>query len=198
MTNKLKFTIADYYTLTGLLFAWYGIILLIEGSTNIAIVMVMIAFVFDLLDGFTARKISTESKFGRELDSYVDIIIYLVFSVLLFHLYLSPNLLVSIVVGFMILGFGGLRLIRFNSEGIKQQNGKDYYRGLTVVHILFLTLICYFLSQFTNYLIGYLPALLLIVVSPFMLSNYRSYKTTNYWLFAFVIISIIVTSLLLN
>lgn len=190
--NTLK--LADYSTLSGLFFSWLSILLLIKGQPNWAIVIIMVAFAFDLLDGYLARKLEQDSKFGRQLDSFGDIFIYLVFSSIFFHLYLSPNLVTSVFTGFLVLTFGGLRLIRFNLEGMKKDKGRGYYRGLTVVHIMFLTIICYFLSQLTLLWTSYFSALTLAIASPAMISNYKSYKIENYWLFASIISSVIAIS----
>lgn len=194
--KKLK--LADYLTLTGLFFSWASILLLLNRQPNWSIVVIMMAFSFDLLDGFTARKFSQVSRFGRELDSYGDIFIYLVFSSLLFYFYLSPHQLIGLLIGFLILVFGGLRLIRFNHEGIRKDKELKYYRGMTVVHIMFLALICYFFKQLTNLWSDYFSVLILLAASLAMISNYKSYKVENYWLFGLVILSIIATSLILE
>lgn len=189
---------ADYLTLTGLFFSWLSILLLIKGQPNWAIVIIMVAFIFDLLDGFLARKSKQDSRFGRELDSYGDIFIYLVFSSLLFSLYLSPNLFASLIIGFLLLMFGGLRLIRFNIEGMKIDKERKYYQGITVVHIMFFAIICYFLNQLTQFWTSYFSAITLLIAAPTMISGYKSYKINNYWIFALVIFSIIAISIVIE
>ena len=189
---------ANCLSLTGLFFSWVSILLILDKKPNWAIVFVMIAFVFDLLDGYAARKLEQSSKFGRELDSYEDIFIYLVFSSLLFYFYLSPHQAIGLLTGFLILVFGGLRLIRYNLEGMKEEKGLKYYRGITVVHIMFFTVICYFLKKVTVLWSDYFSVLILLIASPAMLSNYKSYKIENYWLFVIVIFCVIVTSMILQ
>lgn len=193
-----KIKLADWLTLTGLFFSWISILLLLSEKPNWAIIVIMIAFLFDLLDGYVARKSDQVTKFGRELDSYGDIFIYLTFSSLLFYFYLAPNRITGLFVGFFILMFGGLRLIRFNIEGIKKEKQLKYYRGVTVVHVMFLTLICYFLKQLVSLWADYFSALVLLIASPTMISNYKSYKIESYWLFGLVIFCVVVTSLILE
>lgn len=194
--KKLK--IADYLTSIGLFFSWGGILSILNSEPNWGIVLIMIAVIFDLLDGCMARKLKQASIFGRQLDSYADIFIYLVSSSLLFYLYLSPSQIIGLIVGFLILMFGGLRLIRFNLEGIKVDKKKKYYRGITVVHIFFLTIICYFLSQMVVFWRSYFSVFVLLIASPTAISNYKSYKIENYWLLGLVIFSVIFTSLILE
>ena len=198
MSVLQKLTVADFATFTGLFFAWLSIVLLMKGQPNWAIVVIMIAFSFDLLDGVLARKSQQDSSFGRLLDSYGDVFIYLVFSSMLFVFYLTPSMVVGLFIGFLILVFGGLRLARFNLEGMKREKDRAYYRGMTVVHILFLTIICYFLSRLTRVWTANLSTLTLLIASPAMISNYKSYKIEKYWLFALVVFSVIVTSFIVE
>ena len=198
MNYLKKLRLVDRLTLTGLFLSWVSILLLLNGKPNWAIIVTMIAFLFDLLDGYVARKSDQVTKFGRELDSYGDIFIYLTFSSLLFYFYLAPNRFTGLVIGFFILMFGGLRLVRFNIEGIKKEKQFKYYRGVTVVHIMFLTLICYFLKQLVNLWMDYFSVLALLIASPTMISNYKSYKIENYWLFGLVTFCVIAISLILE
>lgn len=185
-----KLQIPDYISLVGLLFAWLSIRLILSGEPNQAIMVMLVAFIFDLLDGYWARKLDRTSALGRQVDSYVDIFTYLVFSALFFNSFLSPYEFVSILVGFLILTFGGLRLIRFNSEGILSEDGRKFYRGVIVVYINLVIVCNYFLQEFVPYWNQWFSALTVATVCPFMLSNYKTHKVEKYWMIALIIISI--------
>lgn len=191
---NIKLKIADYVSLLALFFAFISIILILKKESYWSLILIMFAFAFDILDGYLARKIAREDRFGRELDSYVDIFTYLIFSTLFFYEFISPHIFVSILIGFCILTFGGLRLIRFNLEGIREEHDRKYYRGLTVVHILFLTILTFFLqkSLFWN---SWYTTVLLFLASPLMISDYKSYKIENFWFFALIIFGVIGASL---
>lgn len=168
----------DYISITGLFFAWLSILALLFHAPFIAIPLSMIGFACDVLDGFVARKCKINSPFGRELDSFVDVCCYVVFSAMLFTIFISPSILMSVIVGFSLVFFGGMRLIRFNQEGILRDKEKSYYRGLTVVHIYLLTILGFFILQKIPHIAWPFSAFLFLI-SFFQLSNFKSYKITN-------------------
>lgn len=174
-----KLTRADYISFCGLFLAWISIILIGLNIPKIAIVMSLAAFTLDIFDGLIARKFKQDSLLGRQIDSYVDIFTYLIFSALLVFKFLSPNLIIGIIVGFFILLFGGLRLIRFNNEGILIDKGATYYRGVTVVHIYLLVLVLYFINKYSNMQLSWVSTVMLLLICPSMLSNFKSYKIKN-------------------
>ncbi|WP_101294214.1 CDP-alcohol phosphatidyltransferase family protein [Halegenticoccus soli] len=178
-TNVIRrLTAADYLSLVSLFFAWVSAILFLSGEPNWAIVVMFGAFLFDKLDGYYARKRGIESRFGRQVDSFIDIFAYLVTAALLFHFALAPHILVSVVVGFAVLSLGGLRLIRHNSEGFGDDDGTSYYHGTTVVHTNAVVLANYLLSAFVGFWNGWFAAATVLAVCPLMVSDYKAYKTT--------------------
>src|ERR1700704_3244977 len=81
-----------------------------------AIILILAACVFDLLDGRLARLGGKESPFGREFDSLADIVSFgvapalLVFKIVLYEI---PHQIGWLIAGFYLL-CGALRLARFN------------------------------------------------------------------------------------
>lgn len=193
-----KLNLPDYLSLTALFWAWLSVLLILAQKSNYAILVMLLAFICDLLDGYVARRLGLESKLGREIDSYVDIFTYLVFSALFYYFFLSPNQVAGIVVGFLILVFGGLRLIRFNQEGIRCEHGRKFYRGITVVHINAVVLLFYFLQELTPWWEAWFSASILTLVAPLMLSNHKSYKVDKPWLFAIIIALVALLALYLE
>lgn len=188
----------DYLSIIGLLFSWVSLVFIIGNEPNLGIMVMLGAFLFDLLDGFYARKFHLDTVQGRQLDSFVDIFIYLLFSSLFFYKYLTPNKLLGVLVGFIIIAFGILRLVRFNNEGILTTNGKSYYRGITVVHISLAVLISYFLSRLTRFWNPWISTLLLLIISPLMLSNIKSFKIKSWLFFGLIILIFLLASFFLH
>lgn len=168
---------ADLLSLVALFIAWSSALLFIGGQTNWGIVVMFGAFVFDKLDGYWARRRGVSSKFGRQIDSFIDIFAYLVTGGLLFHYELAPNRLVSAIVGFAILAFGGLRLVRHNAEGFDSAGDVSYYHGTTVVHTNVVVLVNYLLVTLVGSWNGWLATATILAASPLMISEYRAPKT---------------------
>ena len=172
-----RLTGADYLSLVALFFAWSSAVLLLHGEVNWGIVVMFGAFLFDKLDGYYARKRGISSPFGRQVDSFIDVFAYLVTAALLYHVALSPTPWMTVLVGFAILTFGGLRLVRHANEGFGENDGTDYYVGFTVVHVNFVVLAMYYLGLVVPGFGGWLAAVPIVAVCPLMISGYRSYKT---------------------
>jgi CDP-diacylglycerol--serine O-phosphatidyltransferase len=178
-----RLNVADWLSLGALFWAWVGALLLVNGEPNWAIVAVMAGFVFDKLDGYYARRFDLDSSFGRQIDSFIDIFVYLVPAALLYHVSMTPagglGDLASVVVGFTILMFGGLRLVRHNDEGFVEDDEETaYYIGTTVVHTHLVVLANYFLLALNVPLWnGWLAGLSIVLVCPLMTSRYKAAKT---------------------
>lgn len=171
--KKLKFP--DYLSLTGLSLAWVSLILLFYNKANWAIGVSFVAVLFDYFDGYFARRLNLESDFGRQVDSLIDVVTYLLFSSFIVLKYLTPNLVIGTVVGALILVFGVLRLARFNSEGFITDKGRVYYRGLPVTHVYFTVIVLYILKSFLMWN-DWFNVFILLAVSSLMISNYKVRK----------------------
>ena len=82
-----------------------------------AILFILAACVFDLLDGRLARLGGRESPFGREFDSLADVVSFGVAPALLVHQLLSRFVVPgnwAVVLAFVYLCCGAMRLARFN------------------------------------------------------------------------------------
>ncbi|WP_129112763.1 CDP-alcohol phosphatidyltransferase family protein [Halegenticoccus tardaugens] len=174
-----RLTPADYLSLAALFVAWVSALLFLSGEPNWAVIVMFGAFAFDKLDGYYARKLGVESRFGRGIDSFIDVFAYLVTGALLFHYALSPHIVASAVVGFAVLAFGGLRLVRHNSEGFGDDGGTSYYHGTTVVHTNVVVVANYLLSAFVGVWNGWVAAATILLVCPLMVSDYKAYKTAG-------------------
>lgn len=94
------------------------------GQIHTAIWFILGACVFDLLDGRLARLGGNESSFGREFDSLADIVSFGVAPALLtFHIVLRDFDRYGMLIAFVYLACGALRLARFNC--LAAQRGED-------------------------------------------------------------------------
>lgn len=168
--------LADYCSLASLLFAWAATLLIVSSEPNWGVIAMFGAFLFDKLDGFLARR-GYDSDYGLEIDSFVDVFTYLITAALLYHTALAPNVGTSLLVGFAIVSFGGLRLVRHVDEGFGADDTGSFYRGITVVHVNVVVVFAYLLAQFGLPWIGWLAVPVVVALSPLMISDYRCYKT---------------------
>lgn len=172
-------TTADLLSMAALFVSWISILFFLSNEPNWAILMMFGAFLFDKLDGYWARRTETTSPFGRQIDSFIDIFAYLITGALLFHYELAPNDVVSAVVGFAILAFGGLRLMRHSLEGFESHDSVSYYHGTTVVHTSAVILVNYVALTLVGFWNGWIATVLVLVSTPFMISEYRAPKTVG-------------------
>ncbi|MFB6294002.1 MAG: CDP-alcohol phosphatidyltransferase family protein [Halonotius sp.] len=195
LLNRL--TGADYLSLVALFFAWSSALLLLQGDIHQGILAMAGAFCFDKLDGYYARSRGVSSSFGRQVDTFIDIFAYLVTGALLYHVALSPSAWLTLVVGFAILAFGGLRLVRHAEEGFGETDETSYYVGWTVVHVNFVVLAMFYLDLFVVDVSGWLAAVPIILSCPLMISGYKSYKTTaGHILAGLVVVGALISSVL--
>ncbi|MFC7076009.1 CDP-alcohol phosphatidyltransferase family protein [Haloarcula halophila] len=172
-----QLTGADYISLAALLVGWGSALLFVRDEPNLALLAMFGAFALDKADGWYARRTGTSSPFGRQVDSFIDIFAYLVPAVLLYHTVLAPNDVASLLVGFLVFAFGGLRLVRHNSEGFGSDGDASYYHGTTVVHTNLVVVTNYFLWALVPGWNGWLAGLVVTAVCPLMVSDYKAYKT---------------------
>ena len=139
---------AGLATLLSLLCSTFAVSNLISGNPKLAIFFAALAFQLDVLDGLIARKLNKESEFGRQLDSLSDLVNYSLIAALTTMIYLIPGAL-GVIVGFLILGFGAIRLAFFNLAGFIKEEGALYYRGLITCTLSFATLLLFFADRFS-------------------------------------------------
>ena len=113
-----------------------------------AIVRFAAAFL-DAMDGKVARFTKSSSKFGVEYDSLADVISFgFAPSFLIFSVYLKDMKMVGILISFLPLLFGSIRLARFNTQ--LKGFSKDYFKGLPIP-IAALTLTSFIIFSFHFY-----------------------------------------------
>jgi CDP-diacylglycerol--serine O-phosphatidyltransferase len=103
---------------TGSLFAgFYSIVATMNGDFRTAAIWVLVASIFDGLDGKVARLTGTSSKFGVEYDSLADLVAFGVTPGLLMYRWaLQPFGRIGWLAAFLFVVCGALRLARFNVQ----------------------------------------------------------------------------------
>jgi CDP-diacylglycerol--serine O-phosphatidyltransferase len=104
-------------TLCGMFFGFYSILSAIKGNYIHAAWAIMIANVFDGLDGWVARLTHSTTRFGIELDSLSDLVAFGVApAVMIYKWSVSPFGRIGIAVAFFFAACGALRLARYNVQ----------------------------------------------------------------------------------
>jgi CDP-diacylglycerol--serine O-phosphatidyltransferase len=121
--------IPNFITLLNLLSGSLAVVFALQGYPALASVMVIAGFLFDFLDGFSARLLKVQSAIGKELDSLADVISFgLAPAAILFGIHLEMTgvagfstdkpigaTLLSLI-PFLLPVFAGLRLAKFNVD----------------------------------------------------------------------------------
>ncbi len=105
------------FTIASLFCGFYSILAAIKGDFVVAAVAILVAAVFDGLDGRVARLTGTTSTFGVELDSLCDLVSFGVAPALLAYFWtLQTYGRYGWLAAFLYVATTSLRLARFNSQ----------------------------------------------------------------------------------
>lgn len=92
-------------------------ILMLGSDREATILLIIIGMIFDLLDGFAARKLHAESLFGQELDSLCDMVTFGVAPALLIYVETLHHLnMTGVFIIALFIICGAIRLARFNIQ----------------------------------------------------------------------------------
>lgn len=115
LTNTKVFILPNLLTTGNLFFGFYSIIASINGNFKVACSSIIIATVFDLLDGRVAKLTKTDSIFGAQYDALCDLVSFGVAPSLLMYFWaLQPFGKFGWVASFLYVSCTALRLARFN------------------------------------------------------------------------------------
>ncbi len=115
--KKGIYILPNSLTLCGMFFGFYSILSAIKGNFEHAAWSIMIADVFDGLDGWVARLTHSTTRFGIELDSLSDLVAFGVApSVLVYEWSIAPFGRIGFAAAFLFTACGALRLARYNVQ----------------------------------------------------------------------------------
>ncbi len=170
-------------TTFGMFAGFYSIISSINGDFTIAAIAIMIAMMWDTLDGRVARLTNTQSDFGAEYDSLADLVSFGLAPALLVYQWTLYELgRFGWLAAFVYLTCAALRLARFNTQiGVAD---KRYFQGLpspaaagVIASMIWLKIWTF--ASFDSDVISlgyYLGAGLTILCGLLMVSNLRYYS----------------------
>ncbi|MBI5800439.1 MAG: CDP-diacylglycerol--serine O-phosphatidyltransferase [Verrucomicrobia bacterium] len=161
-----------------------------------ALLYILLACIFDLLDGRVARMVGKESPFGREFDSLADVVSFGVAPAFLVHRVVLRDVFVDIPeVGWLIASIylicGAFRLARFNCLALlprSRDNNSGEFTGVPIPAaagmVASLTLFLMWWDE-KNFAVGnwrYVLPVLLLFLSYLMVSEvrYPSFKKLNW------------------
>ncbi len=129
--RKGIYILPNIFTLGNLGLGFLSIVNTFNGKFIAASWAILISVVCDILDGQTARLTKTTSKFGLEFDSLADIVSFGVApAILMYSLILNHYGKLGILVAFLFVITGALRLARYNVKVETMEIG--YYSGLPI------------------------------------------------------------------
>ena len=132
--NRLRITpsvIPNLFTSLNMFCGFLSLINAADGNYNYAASLILIAALFDALDGLVARLTNSSSELGVELDSLSDIVSFgAAPSFLMYKTYFYQFDAIGIVLSSLPLIVGGFRLARFNVQLVGYE--KSFFIGLPI------------------------------------------------------------------
>ncbi len=133
MTEKIPsrgiYLLPSILTTFGMFAGFYSIIASINSDFTLAAISIMVAMLWDALDGRVARLTNTQSDFGAQYDSLADLVSFGVAPALLVYEWSLSDLgRIGWLAAFIFLACAALRLARFNTQ--VGASDKRYFQGL--------------------------------------------------------------------
>lgn len=180
------FAISDGISLMNMLCGFISILLAINHNFELSAILMIIAIMFDSVDGWVARKINRNDKlkFGQNIDSLSDAIsfgaapavfLYTISSTIHHNLSILPA-----IISLLIVACGVLRLTRYNA--IADYIQTHDFIGFPIPGIAII-LATFYLSGLFNI---YIALILMTIVSLLMISNVTYPKFDNLIIIGFL------------
>ncbi|HLT47458.1 MAG TPA: CDP-diacylglycerol--serine O-phosphatidyltransferase [Rubricoccaceae bacterium] len=120
------------FTLGNLLSGFFSLVYASQGNLDFAAWLIVVAGLFDLLDGMVARIAGSTSAFGVELDSLCDVVSFgAAPSFLIYQFGLNQMGLFGVLIASLPVLCGAVRLARFNTYADVGEK-RDYFVGLPI------------------------------------------------------------------
>lgn len=128
---ELSVYLPAIFTIANLGAGLYSILSSVQGKFTQSAWLVLLAIVFDGIDGVIARTVKKTSLLGIELDSFADFVSFCIApAILMYYLYLKQFGVGGISVGFAYIVFGAIRLGRYNVKAHQMHSYVSYFDGL--------------------------------------------------------------------
>jgi CDP-diacylglycerol--serine O-phosphatidyltransferase len=127
--RKGIYILPSLFTTANLFAGFFAIVMAMQGNFEYAPIAIFIAMVLDMLDGRVARMTHTESEFGVQYDSIVDMVSFGMAPALVMYSWALAGLgKLGWLAAFIYAAGAGLRLARFNVQ--VGTIDKRFFRGL--------------------------------------------------------------------
>jgi CDP-diacylglycerol--serine O-phosphatidyltransferase len=200
--RKGVYILPNLFTTGNLFCGFWAIISVFQEKFFYAAIAILLASLFDVLDGKVARFSGATSKFGIQYDSLADLVSFGVApAVLAFSWALRPYGKFGWLAAFIFVACGALRLARFN---VQTSSGETkYFKGLPIpvaASMIALTILLYLRLIETGWVKDIIILIMIWVLAFLMVSNirYPSFKELDlarrkpFSIFIFVVLSMIV------
>ena len=171
----------DLLTLSAVFTVSLALWLTLHSKPLLATAVLYVAMLADALDGIWARQRGVLREFGRYLDGFMDVLVYLVAPALIWHHTLLKGW--SALLLPLMIASGSIRLAVFNQAGTTETaSGKPAYIGMPVFWSLFILGASLLLQQV--FPVSVVTTILLLVLPAFsvaMLWHRPFFKFTALW-----------------
>ena len=174
MNTRLSW-LPNLFTSLTLISGFYAITLALDGAMNAAVRAILVAMIFDFLDGWIARKTNTVSEFGKEYDSLCDMVAFGLAPAMVVYGVLTWDSILSWLIPAIYSCSVAMRLARFNTKDAPSIN----FQGLPcTAGGPFIVLMCYLMHEAINPVTSTVIASTTLAIGVLMNStvNYRSLK----------------------
>ncbi|MBI1807889.1 MAG: CDP-diacylglycerol--serine O-phosphatidyltransferase [Ignavibacteria bacterium] len=123
--------VPSLFTVLNIFCGFRSVIHTAQGDFTLAAWFIILAGIFDVLDGVMARITKSSSDFGVEFDSLSDVVSFgLAPAFLVYNLHLRNEEGIGMLISAMLMVFGAMRLARFNAQLVGYD--KDFFKGLPI------------------------------------------------------------------
>ncbi len=177
------YLLPNLFTTAGLFAGFYAIVAAIGDRYEAAAIAIFIAMVMDGLDGRVARMTNTQSDFGKEYDSLVDMVAFgLAPALVVYEWALQPLGKLGWLAAFIYAAATALRLARFNTQS---SSDKRYFQGLASPAAAALVAGMIWAAEVggaSGADFSYVALLVTVIAGVLMVSNvlYRSFKDIDF------------------
>jgi CDP-diacylglycerol--serine O-phosphatidyltransferase len=206
------YVLPSIFTVANLLCGYYAILVALDGqgrNFDNAAIAIMIAWLFDSLDGAIARATGTSSAFGKEFDSLADVVTFGIAPAVLAYAWGVRAMAVpgafhltqlGWLVGFFYVVCCAWRLARFNLQGMAK-GGNRYFTGMPAPAgaLMVVAVVHFHFNPIQDVRLSLLWLLLLVALGVLMSSRVRHYSFKDVqWARRLPSLTVVVLALLLG
>lgn len=181
--KRWAFFLPNTFTALNMACGFYSVILSWRGDFYPAAMILLLGAIFDSVDGRVARMTGTQSPFGEQFDSMSDVVSFGVApAFLVYNRFFADLGRLGLVVSFIFMLCGALRLARFNAN--INQVSSAFFQGLPIPSAALALIGATLFSLEFPVVVDYKPILIFYVLffSFLMISNipFNSFKKSEW------------------